>query len=96
LLLAATAAIVLAVGHFKYGWQPLGPKLHADQIGANRTSQDAATPPDAALLSDAIREATGTPEGADAISSQTPTPTPAGISKEDSDALTDLLKKETK
>jgi hypothetical protein len=107
-LLNATVVAVLAIGQYRYGWKPLGPKIHADQVGHNGAATIPAPVKEESLenvLSEAMRsgtaeqvktEATPTPSPSP---SPSPTPTPKekkAISKQDQDELGDLLKKAVK
>jgi hypothetical protein len=101
-ILAATVAAILAVGFYRYGWRPMGPKIHADQVGRLNPAAEMPVqekePELADVLQDAMQpEAPAAAEPAaqepETTTTTTPVPKPQ-ITKDDQKALSDLLKKE--
>lgn len=90
-ILILTGVVILVVGYYRFGWRPLGPKIHAYQIGKSAeipvAGQDNAILPDESDLEAAISKALY-----ETIETPTPAATPAGITEEDNKAMEDFLK----
>ncbi len=95
LFFAATIAAILAVGHFYFGWRPLGPKIGADQVGKTHDAPVAPATPIVSDLGSVIKDAIEeNVPGSEVSPSPTAAPAPETITQDDQDALSNFLKKE--